>query len=166
MANNVRAIPEGYHSITPALTCRDAAKAIDFYKKALGAKEIHRMQGPDGKIGHAEMQIGDSKFMLSDEFPSMASAPDPNSKVGAIQLSIHLHRAMWTLRSTKRFPRVARSPCRCRINSGAIAIGRLADPFGHHWGLAQHVEDVAPAEMERRAKEWQEKMAKSAGGHN
>src|ERR1700688_2443611 len=80
MANNARAFREGYHTITPALTCKDAAKGIDFYKKALGAKEIHRMQGPDGKIGHAEMQIGDSKFMLSDEFPSMASAPDPNAK--------------------------------------------------------------------------------------
>src|SRR6202048_4998519 len=80
MANNVRAIPEGYHTITPALTCRGAAKAIDFYKQAFGAKEIHRMEGPDGKIGHAEMQIGDSKFMLNDEFGSMASAPDPNSK--------------------------------------------------------------------------------------
>jgi len=62
MANNVRAIPEGYHTITPALTCRDAAKAIDFYKKALGAKEISRMEGPGGKIGHPKKQIGDPKF--------------------------------------------------------------------------------------------------------
>src|ERR1700721_3359211 len=80
MSKNGRATPQRYPTITPALTCRDAAKAIDFYKKALGAKEISRMEGPDGKIGHAELQIGDSKFMLSDEYPQMASAPDPNSK--------------------------------------------------------------------------------------
>ena len=71
----VRAIPEGYHSITPALVCKGAARAIEFYKEVFHAKEINRMAGPGGSIGHAELQIGDSKIMLSDEFPGMATAP-------------------------------------------------------------------------------------------
>src|ERR1700737_1203486 len=79
MSANVRPIPEGYHSITPQLTCRDAAGAIDFYKEALGAKEIMRMAGPGGRVMHAEMQIGDSRFMIGDEFPGMSVAPTPSS---------------------------------------------------------------------------------------
>ncbi|HUN61301.1 MAG TPA: VOC family protein, partial [Candidatus Sulfotelmatobacter sp.] len=71
----VRAIPEGYHSLTPSLVCKGAARAIEFYKEAFNAKEIHRMAGPGDKIGHAELQIGDSRLMLSDEFPGMATAP-------------------------------------------------------------------------------------------
>lgn len=73
----VRSIPEGYHSLTPTIVCKDAAQAIDFYKQAFEAKELGRMTGPGGKIGHAELQIGDSRLMLSDEFPGMASAPGP-----------------------------------------------------------------------------------------
>ena len=73
----VRAIPEGYHSLTPAIVCKGAAKAIDFYKEVFQAKEISRMAGPGGGIGHAELQIGDSRLMLSDEFPGMANAPGP-----------------------------------------------------------------------------------------
>ena len=80
MAESISAIPKGYHSITPALTCKGAAKAIDFYKQAFGAKEISRMEMPGGMIGHAELQIGDSKIFVSDEFPGMSSGPDSNSK--------------------------------------------------------------------------------------
>src|SRR5260370_30715476 len=79
MSANVRPIPEGYHSITPQLTCRDAAHAIDFYKEALGAKEIMRMAGPGGKVMHAELQIGDSRFMIGDEYPGMSAAPSPTA---------------------------------------------------------------------------------------
>jgi PhnB protein len=165
MANTVRAIPEGYHSITPSLTCREAAKAIDFYKKAFGAKENHRMQGPDGKIGHAELQIGDSRLMLNDEFPSMASGPDPNSKSAPSSYLL-----IYTSDVDTAFNKAVSAGCKVTMplqnQFWGDRYGRLADPFGHHWGLAQHVEDVAPAEMERRAKEWQEKMAKSAGAHN
>ncbi len=88
MPTNVRPIPEGYHSITPQLTCRDAARAIDFYKQALGAKEIMRMPGPDGRVMHAELQIGDSRFMIGDEFPGMSVAPD-SSKLHATSLFVY-----------------------------------------------------------------------------
>ena len=77
MSNAVRPIPEGYHSITPQITCRDAAAAIDFYKNVLGATELMRMASPDGKVMHAELQIGDSRLTVNDEFPGMAAAPAP-----------------------------------------------------------------------------------------
>src|SRR2546427_10053883 len=79
MTSPVRAIPEGYHSITPGLTCKNAAQAIDFYKSVFGAKEIMRMPGPGGMIMHAEIQIGDSRMMLADEYPGMSLAPSPGA---------------------------------------------------------------------------------------
>ncbi len=79
MPNPVRAIPEGYHSITPALTCKDAGRAIDFYKSVFGATEIMRMPGPDGKVMHGELRIGDSVIFVSDEFPGMSCAPTPGA---------------------------------------------------------------------------------------
>ena len=79
MSASVRPIPEGYHSITPQLTCRDAASAIEFYKKVFGAKVLVNMPGPNGKVAHAELQIGDSKLIVSDEFPGMAVAPEPSA---------------------------------------------------------------------------------------
>ena len=86
----VRAIPEGYHSLTPAIVCKGAARAIEFYKEVFHAKEINRMPGPGGTIGHAELQIGDSKLMLSDEFPGMANAPRLNS--GHLEFALRLYR--------------------------------------------------------------------------
>jgi PhnB protein len=164
MANDVRAIPEGYHSITPALTCKNAAKAIDFYKQALGAREIARMEMPGGIIGHAELQIGDSRFFVSDEFPGMSAAPDPNAKAPSGYLFIY------TEDVDAAFDKAVSAGCTATMplqnQFWGDRYGKLSDPFGHHWGMAQHVEDVAPAEMERRGKEWQANMAKSAGGQN
>jgi PhnB protein len=111
------------------------------------------------------LQIGDSKFMLSDEYPQMASAPDANSKSAP---SSYLF--IYSTDVDNDFNRAVSAGCKVTMplqdQFWGDRYGRLSDPFGHHWGLAQHVEDVAPAEMERRAKEWQEKMAKSAGAHN
>jgi PhnB protein len=161
MANDVRGIPEGYHTITPALTCKDAAKAIDFYKKAFGAKEISRMDGPGGKIGHAELQIGDSKFFLNDEFPGMAGSPDANVKAPSSYLFIYSENV------DNDFNQAVSAGCTATMPLAdqfwGDRFGKLKDPFGHHWGMAQHMEDVAPEEMERRAQEWQAQMAKSAG---
>src|SRR6266481_5755594 len=80
MPNPVRAIPEGYHSITPGLTCKDAGRAMDFYKQIFGATEIMRMAGPDGKVMHGELRIGDSVIFVADEFPGMSCAPTPGAK--------------------------------------------------------------------------------------
>jgi PhnB protein len=156
----VKAIPEGFHSITPALTCKGAAKAIDLYKQAFGATEISRME-MGGMIAHAELQIGDSRIFISDEFPGMATAPDPNSKAPSSYLFIY------TDDVDKVYNQAVSAGCKPTMplqnQFWGDRYGKLSDPFGHHWGLSQHVEDVAPEEMERRAKEWEASMAKSAG---
>jgi len=139
----VQAIPQGFHSVTPGLTCRNAAQAIELYKKAFGATERSRMASPDGKIMHAEIQIGDSMIFLADEYPGMSAAPSEGAPPShAIYLYVQ-DDMFWGDR-----------------------FGKVVDPFGHHWNLATHIEDVAPAEMERRSMEWMAAMAsraKSAG---
>jgi PhnB protein len=162
MANNVHAIPEGFHSITPALTCKGASKAIDFYKQALGAKEVSRMEMPGGMIGHADLQVGDSHFFVSDAFPGMSSGPE--GKTPSSYLSIY------TDDVDSAFNKAVSAGCTVTMPLQDMfwgdRYGKFTDPFGHHWGMAQHVEDVAPDEMERRSREWQASMAKSAGGQN
>jgi PhnB protein len=157
----VRAIPEGYHSLTPALVCKDAARAIDFYKQAFNAKEISRMAGPGGGIGHAELQIGDSRFMLSDEFPGMAHAPGPTPNTSN---SLFLYSDNVDAVFDRAVKAGAKVEMPLQNQFWGDRYGKIRDPFGHSWGLAQHVEDVAPAEMERRAKEWMAQMSKAAGG--
>lgn len=160
----VRAIPEGYHSLTPTLVCKDASRAIDYYKEAFQAKELGRMTGPGGKIGHAELQIGDSRLMLSDEFPGMASAPGPtpNTSCSIVLYSDNVDTV---------FERAVKAGAKVEMplqnQFWGDRYGKLRDPFGHLWGLAQHVEDVAPAEMERRSKAWMaEFSAKASGAHS
>jgi PhnB protein len=160
MPNPVRAIPEGYHTITPGLTCKNAAHAIDFYKSVFGAKEIMRMPEPGGMIMHAELQIGDSRFMLSDEIPGMTCAPSP----GAVN-PVYLF--MYTENVDAVFNRAVSAGAKVDMplmdQFWGDRYGKVTDPFGHQWGLAQHIEEVAPDEMMRRSKEWTAKMAKAAG---
>ena len=144
-----RPIPEGYHSATPYLIIKDAAKAIEFYKKAFGAKEMMRMSQPDGRIGHAEIKIGDSPIMLADEFPEMG-ARSPQS-LGGSPVSILLY-----VEDVDAFAKQA-------VTAGTKIVrpvkdqfygdrsGSFEDPFGHQWHIATHVEDVAPEEMHKRA---------------
>lgn len=164
MADNVSAIPKGHHSITPALTCKGAAKAIDFYKEAFGAREISRMEMPGGMIGHAELQIGDSKFFVNDEFPGMAYAPDTGSKTPSSYLFIYTEDVDTVY--NKAVSAGCTSTMSLQNQFWGDRFGKVSDPFGHHWGLAQHIEDVSHEEMDRRAREWQANMAKSAGGNN
>jgi PhnB protein len=163
MADKVSAIPEGFHSITPALTCKGAAKAIDFYKQAFGAKEISRME-MGGMIAHAELEIGNSKIFISDEFPGMSAGPDSNAKTPSSYLFIYTEDVDRVYGNAVAAGCTATMPLQDQFWGDRY--GKVSDPFGHHWGLAQHVEDVSPEEMERRAMEWQANMAKSAGGHN
>src|SRR6266851_5485619 len=160
MSANVRPIPEGYHSITPQLTCRDAARAIDFYKEALGAKEIMRLAGPGGRVMHAELQIGDSRIMLADEFPGMSVAPT--------QSTLHSNSLfVYTDDVDTTFNRAVKAGARADMPPSDMfwgdRYGKFTDPFGHQWGVATHIEDVAPEEMQRRSEEWSKQMAKSAG---
>lgn len=160
MSNPVRAIPEGYHNVIPYLTCKNAAKAIDFYKSVFGATEIMRMAGPDGKIGHAELKIGDSHVFLSDEIPGMNAAPTPGVK-NACGIFLYLENVDTAFNRAVAAGAQVDMPLENQFWGDRY--GKITDPFGHNWGLSQHVEDVAPAEMERRSKEWQAKMAKAAG---
>jgi PhnB protein len=158
MSNPVRAIPEGYHTITPYLTCKNSAQAIDFYKSVFGAQEIMRMAGPDGKIGHAEIQIGDSRIMLADEFPGMSSAPTPGV-MNPSALFLYLENVDATFNRAVSAGAKVDMPLANQFWGDRY--GKLTDPFGHQWGLAQHVEDVSPDEMMRRQKEFAAKMAKT-----
>jgi PhnB protein len=162
MPTKAKPIPVGYHSVTPYLTVNDAARAIDFYKRAFGAKEVMRMDGPPGKIAHAELDIGDSKLMLSDEMPG-GSTRSPQS-VGGTTASVFL------------YVEDVDSVYKQAVSAGAKAemppsdmfwgdrFGKLIDPFGHSWSLATHIEDVAPDEMARRGKEAMAKMGKQTQG--
>jgi uncharacterized glyoxalase superfamily protein PhnB len=149
MAKKAQAIPKGFHSVTPSLMVDGAAKAIDFYKKALGAEELMRFPGPDGRIMHAEIRIGDSVIMLGDEMPEQG-ARGPKS-IGGTPVSLFIYGenvdAAW-----KR-----------AVDAGAKPImpltdqfwgdrgGCIEDPFGHHWWLAQRIQELTPEELRRNA---------------
>jgi PhnB protein len=161
MPGKVNAIPTGYHSLTPYLVVNDGSKAIEFYKQAFGAKEINRMAGPGGKIGHAEVKIGDSIMMLSDEMPGSGNR-SPQS-LGGSPVSIF----MYVENIDSAFDQAVKAGAKADMPPQDMfwgdRFGKLTDPFGHQWALATHVEDVAPQEMEKRAKAAMAKMAQGAG---
>jgi PhnB protein len=154
----VRAIPEGYHSLTPSLTCKDASRAIDFYKRAFGAKELFRMPSPDGKVAHAELQIGDSRVMINDEFGPMSGTQGGKERV---TMFLYVENADNVFNQAVQAGAQVEMPLENQFWGDRY--GHVADPFGHRWGIAQHVEDVTPEEMQKRAQTWFSKMAKSAG---
>jgi len=121
MSNPVRAIPEGYHTVTPYLTCKNSAKAIDFYKSVFGATEITRMTGPDGKVGHAELKVGDSHIFLADEFPGMNIAPTPGVK-NACGIFLYLEKVDGFLIAP--WPPAPPWTCRSPISFGATAMAK------------------------------------------
>jgi PhnB protein len=145
----VKPIPDGYPQVSPYLVVDDAAKAIDFYTKVLGAKERMRMPAPGGKVGHAELQIGDSVVMLADAFPDMGY--ESPKKIGgtAVTISVFVDDVDKTFATA--------------LETGAKELravenqfygdrsGQFEDPFGHRWSVATHVEDVSPEEMGKRA---------------
>lgn len=156
MAAKVKPIPDGYHTATPYLILGDAGKAIEFYKRAFGATELLRVPAPGGKVGHAEIKIGDSTIMLADEFPDMGHK-GPVS-LGGTPVSIML------------YVKDVDATCAQAVSAGGKITkpvqdqfygdrsGTLTDPFGHVWHIATHVEDVPPDELERRAKEAMKQM--------
>lgn len=148
MAPKVNFIPAGYHTATPYLIVQGAAKAIDFYKKAFGAEEMFRMGTPDGKIGHAQIKIGDSQIMLADECPEMgAMAPQPPSRP-PVSLYLYVPDVDSLFARAVAAGGKALRPVQDQFYGDRT--GMLADPFGHTWGIATHKEDVPPEELERR----------------
>jgi PhnB protein len=148
MTSTAKAIPDGFHGATPYLCCRDAARAIEFYKQAFGATEFMRLAEPNGKIGHAEMKIGDAVIMLADEYPDHG-AISPQS-LGGTAVTIHLYvgdvDALVT-RAGAAGAKIERPPTDEFYGDRSAT---LSDPFGHRWMFASHIEDVSPEELGRR----------------
>jgi len=151
---NVRAVPEGMHTVTPHLVVKKGAEAIDFYKKAFGAIEESRALTPDGRVMHAEIKVGDSIVFLSDEFPEMGSkGPAPS------QSPVFLH--VYVENVDDVFNRAVSAGASVRMPLmdafWGDRYGQIIDPSGHTWVLATHKEDVSPEEMERRSKAFQQR---------
>jgi PhnB protein len=144
-------IPEGYHTVTPYLTLDDASEAIEFYKKAFGAKERVRMEAPDGKIGHAELEIGDSLVMLADAFPQTTTRPP--SELGGTSAGVFLYVEDVDAVVKQAEDAGATITMEVADQFWGDRFGSVKDPFGHSWSIATHVEDVSPDEMAERAKE-------------
>jgi PhnB protein len=147
----VKPIPEGYHSVTPYLTVDDAAQAIEFYKKAFGAKERGRMEGRDGKIGHAELEIGDSLVMLSDALPQFTTKPP--KELGGTSASVFLYVEDVDALVQQAVDAGATVDTEIADQFWGDRFGSVTDPFGHSWLISTHVEDVPPEEMAERAKQ-------------
>ncbi len=151
MANNVKPIPDGYHTITPYLIVNGAAEAIEFYKKAFGAVEMFRLPGTDGKVGHCELKFGDSVIMLADEYPDMGARGPKTIGGSPVQMFMYVGDVDTVFNNA--------------VEAGAKIVreledkfygdraGGLEDPFGHTWYLATHVRDVSPEEIEQKSKE-------------
>ncbi len=149
MAGKVNAIPVGYHSITPDMTVRRAAEAIEFYKKAFGARERSRMMSPDGRsVLHAELEIGDSAIMLADENPR-AGNKSPES-LGGTPVTLHLYVEDVDAAFSRALAAGARQLMALENSFWGDRWGVVADPFGHQWSVATHIEDVAAGEMMER----------------
>jgi PhnB protein len=148
-AKRVAPIPPGFHTVTPTLVLRDGVKAIDFYKKAFGAKEVSRMMGPNGMLAHAELRIGNSPIMIGDEMPAMgASAPQT---IGGTAVHIFLY----VPDVDKVFAQAVKAGATIELPVADMfwgdRFGKLLDPFGHKWSVATHTEDLTPKEMAKRA---------------
>jgi PhnB protein len=144
----VKPIPEGYHSVTPYLIVSNAGRALDFYKSAFGAKEMIRMEQPGGRIGHAEIQIGDSRVMLADEFPEMG-AKSPDSLGGSpVGLMLYVQDVDSQFRQAIAAGAKEVRPVQDQFYGDRS--GTLVDPFGHQWTLGTHKEDVSDEELKRR----------------
>lgn len=147
MKKTVKPIPDGYHSLTPSLTVKDAKKAIAFYKKAFGAVEGELCLMPDGRVGHAEVTMGDSRLMLNDEFPEMGAVAPAGDKVSA-SLYLYVKDVDAVFKTATAAGAKTVMPVTDQFWGDRMA--SVMDPFGHRWSLATHKEDLTPAEMKVR----------------
>jgi PhnB protein len=149
MADKVKPVPDGYHSVTPYMVVDGGARAIEFYKQAFGATELFRMEGPDGKIAHAEIKIGDSHVMLGDECNEMG-ARGPRSFGGSpVSLMLYVEDVDVTVGRAVEAGAELTRPVADQFYGDRT--GGVKDPFGHAWYIATHVEDVPVEELRRRA---------------
>jgi len=152
----VKAVPPGFHTLTPHLTVRDADKALEFYKNALGAEVLHVARMPDGKVMHAGLRIGDSMLMLNEEFPEYGGL-SPLS-VGGTGVTIHIYTEDVDAAFNRALSAGAEVKMPLMDQFWGDRYGIVADPFGHKWSLAAHVKDMSPEEMQRAQDEAMAKM--------
>jgi PhnB protein len=147
----VKAIPDGYHSITPYLVVKGAAAALDFYKRAFGAKEILRFDMENGTVGHAEITIGDSRVMLADEMPGMPDAviyPPPSRGGSTVGMNLYVENVDSEFAKAVAAGATVKRPLQNQFYGDRS--GTVEDPFGHIWTLSSHVEDVSMDELKKR----------------
>jgi PhnB protein len=163
MAKHASPIPRGYHAVTPYLSVRNAAQALDFYQRAFGAEEVMRMNDPQGTLSHAEIKIGDSIVMLAEESAS-SGLRSPQSLGGStVSIFLYLNDVDTTFKQAISAGAKSQQPLEDMFWGDRY--GRVTDPFGHSWSLATHIEDVAPEEMQKRAQQAMKarQRAQSAG---
>ena len=152
---NVKAVPDGFHTLTPHLTVKNADKALDFYQKALGAQVLHVSRMPDGKVMHATIRIGDSMLMLNDEFPGMGSVSPDRGAGFALHVYVDnvddLFKKALASGATQKMPLMDQF--------WGDLYGQVLDPFGFLWSLGQHIKDVSPEELEAAGAEAMKQMA-------
>jgi uncharacterized glyoxalase superfamily protein PhnB len=152
MTKAKNSIPEGLHSLTPHLTVKGAAQAIDFYKKAFGAVERARMPGPNGLIMHASLKIGDSSLFLNDEMPGVEGSAAPTTIGGTpVSLTLYVPDCDKTLNQAVAAGAKVTMPLADQFWGDRY--GQVKDPYGHLWSIGTHIEDLTPAEMEERGRQ-------------
>jgi len=159
MKPSTQPIPPGFHTVTAALTVRNGAEAIEFYKKALGAEERMRMQGPDGKIGHAELKIGDSIIFLTDENPAMGNK-SPQT-LGGSSGSLYLYVEDVDTAFQRAVSAGGKATMPVTDMFWGDRFGSFVDPYGHTWGLSTHTQDMTEPEIEEAAKDFYAQMAQA-----
>lgn len=145
-------VPDGYHTVTPYLIVNDAAKAIDFYKRAFNAVELMRMAGQDGRVGHAEIKVGDSRIMLADEFPDMGFRGPHTLGGSPVGMALYVENVDALFDQAIRAGGKVTRPLQDQFYGDRS--GTLVDPFGHVWTITTHKEDLSPEEINRRFEEF------------
>ena len=148
MKTKVKPIPDGFHAVTPYLTVRNAAQAIDFYQRAFDAEERTRMLTPDGKVGHAELMIGNSVIMLGDEFPQMGNQSPETLNGSPVGFALYVKNVDDAFDRAVEAGATVKEPVDNKFWGDRA--GTVIDPFGHKWTLLTHFEDVSPKEMKKR----------------
>lgn len=147
MPAHVKPIPDGFHTITPHITVRDAKGAIEFYKKALGAQVQNISHTPDGKVMHATLKIGDSVVMLNDEFPEMGGSPAPRGEASGITLHVYVDNADNLFKQATAAGANVKMPLMDQFWGDRYGV--VQDPYGFKWSIATHIKDVSPEEMKK-----------------
>jgi PhnB protein len=160
MTEKVKPIPDGFHTITPHLTVRDAKGAIEFYQKAFGAQVLNVAPGPGGKVMHAALKIGDSILMLNDEFPEFGGQLGPSATGSSVALHVYLDDIDTAFQRAVSAGATVKMPLMDQFWGDRYGV--VIDPYGHRWSLATHTRDMSPEEMEQEQEKAFSKMPKSA----